>query len=86
MERLSCQDCRHFRQHYVLYDSMASAVNCGHCVVGRCKHRKPDSAACEKFEQGAPELPDRQAVLHFLTTSFLEYVLSLPLPPEVEGR
>lgn len=86
MERIYCEDCCHFRQHYVLNESMASAINCGHCVVGRRKHRKPDSAACEKFEQGAPKLPDRQAVLHFLTTSFLEYVLSLSLPPEVEGR
>ena len=86
MERVCCKDCCHFRQHYVLNESMASAINCGHCVVARCKRRKPDSVACEKFQPGAPDLPDRQAVLHFLTTSFLEYVLSLSLPPEVEGQ
>ena len=86
MERICCKECCHFRQHYVLNESMASAINCGHCVGGRRRHRKPDSAACEKFERGTPELPDRQAAVHFLTTSFLEYVLSLPLPPEVDKR
>ena len=86
MERLCCKDCRYFRQHYILNESMASAVNCGHCVAVRRRHCQPSGEACEKFEEGTPTLPDRQAVLHFLTTSFLEYVQSLPLPPEMEKR
>ena len=86
MDRFCCKDCRHFRQHYVLSESSAFAVNCGHCVAVRSKHRRSDTAACEKFEQGTPSLPNRTAVLHFLTTSLLEHVMSLPLPPEVEER
>ena len=84
MPHFSCKDCRHFRQHYVLGESVATAVNCGHCVTARHKHRAADADACPNFQRGSRALPDRDGVVRFLTTSLLEYILSLPLPPDID--
>ena len=82
MKKDFCGECRHFRQHYILDESRAAAVNCGHCVLARRRHRAADAAACDRFVKGEHVRPDREAVLHFLTTDMLAYILSLPLPPE----
>lgn len=84
----TCQDCIHFHQHYVLDEQSCTAVVCGHCAHPRLKHRRPDAAACAHFEArtAPPPLPDRKKVVHYLTREFLEYVLSLELPPEVRGQ
>ena len=84
MERSLCKDCRYFVRHYLLTEDRAAAVNCGHCTAVRRRHRNANAAACEKFEKGEHPLPQREPVVNFLTTSFLEYVLSLPLPPEID--
>ena len=44
-----CGNCMYFRQHYGIGKSDIYWINCGHCVNGRIKHRKPNAAACTKF-------------------------------------
>ena len=46
---------------------------------------RAEKQACKHFtEREAPqELPDRSKVTHFLTTEFLEHVMSYELPPEI---
>ena len=85
MEEKICRHCKHFHQHYVINTQMCIAINCGHCVYPRIKHMRAEKQACKHFtEREAPqELPDRSKVTHFLTTEFLEHVMSYELPPEI---
>ena len=85
MQQLTCLSCRHFRRHYVLDDSSAMPTTCGHCVAVRLKHRRIDTLACAHFQprEDAP-LPDREKILHYLSTEMLDYIRSLPLPPKIE--
>lgn len=78
-----CKNCIHYYQHYVLSSDRCTAVNCGHCMHPRRKHREPDHPACVHYERCAspPDLPDREGVVNFLTTEMLEFVLRLKLPP-----
>ena len=51
----TCQDCRHFVQHYVKdYCGYRDYVECfaGHCVYPRMKDKKQRTKACKYFEQG----------------------------------
>lgn len=82
MEQSICKNCIHFRQHYILDKHSCTAVSCGHCVQPRLKHRRPEDKACAHYKAGTPSLPDREQVVHFLTTEFLQYITSLVLPPE----
>ena len=85
MEKKICKDCAYFQQHYILDKDCCRRVYCGHCTHGRVKNRKPDRTACEhyKFQDQRSMFPDRQEVVHFLTTEFLKKVLEKPLPPDV---
>ena len=85
MEEKICKQCEHFHQHYVIDKQTCIAINCGHCVFPRIKHMRAGKEACKHFaEREVPlELPDRRKVAHFLTTEFLEHVMSFELPPEV---
>lgn len=49
MENLTCQDCRHFRQHYVKAEKGYAISGYGHCVYPRLKPRRTDTPACENF-------------------------------------
>ena len=84
MNNPTCKTCEHFYQHYSVDDQSYTVTNCGHCVFPRLKHRKPDQKCCEHYTpcQAPPSLPDRKGVVNFLTTDLLQYILSLPLPPE----
>ena len=44
-----CQDCTHFKQHYVKCGKQYMATYCGHCAHPRIKERKEDSPACERY-------------------------------------
>lgn len=84
MTKQTCKTCQHFHQHYHIDAQSYSTVHCGHCVRPRMKHRKPDQTACEFYvpRNTPPSLPDRQGVIHFLSTDLLDYIMHLPLPPE----
>lgn len=85
MECPTCQSCAHFRRHYIISEECCMPVNCGHCTRPRLKKRKPNEKACPQYQEGEgpPSLPDREKVIHFLTTAMLEHILSLELPYEV---
>ena len=86
MSEKQCNECKYFHQHYILDSQRCATVHCGHCTYPRIKHRKPDAPACAYFERCAErDLPDRNQVISFLTTTFLEEILKLQLPPEVKG-
>lgn len=82
MEQYLCKDCSHFRQHYILDANSCTAIDCGHCVYPRLKHRHARAPACANFSLRAapPPLP---ATRHFLSAEVLRWLRSLDLPPEV---
>jgi len=86
MNTPTCETCIYFHQHYVMTDQYSVKAYCGHCVRPRCKHRRPDAKICNLYEarSAPPSLPDRSSTIHYLTTKVLEYVLNLPLPPEIK--
>ena len=47
-----CCNCKHFIQHYYNDTDFRrfTAVNCGHCMHPRCKHRNPGDS-CKKWEE-----------------------------------
>lgn len=49
MEALTCETCRHFRQHYVKVHEGYAVTGYGHCVYPRLKSRRTASPACENF-------------------------------------
>lgn len=86
MGEARCKDCTHYRQHHVLDEQSCTAVDCGHCIYPRQKHRKPDARACSYYElrMNPAAMPDRERVVQFLTEEMLQYILSLNLPPEMK--
>lgn len=51
----TCEDCKHFIQHYIKQDfayggSGFSEAYAGHCTTPRIKDKKPDDKACKYFE------------------------------------
>ena len=51
MEQNYCKTCQHFRQHYGKFGKRYNPINCGHCVRPRLKTRKPDTPACERYQE-----------------------------------
>ena len=88
MDSPICQSCFHFHQHYIMDAQRCTAVNCGHCSYPHTKHRNADTKACQNYKARIDpvSLPDRDGVIHFLTTEVLQFVLSLELPPDLDNR
>ena len=86
MDTPICKTCTHFHPHYTVNEQYCVAIDCGHCCVPRIKHRRPNQQACQHYtsQSQSPALPNRQKVIHFLTTEFLQYILNLELPPEMK--
>lgn len=84
MENQTCKDCAHFYQHYVMTEDSCVRAYCGHCCYGRQKRKRPDSKICEGFLPQPKTVPDRQRTIHYLTTTVLERILDLELPPEIK--
>ena len=80
-----CKNCAHYRRHYIMDRDSCMAINCGHCICVRIKQRKPDAKACDQFvfRDNDANLPDREGVISYLTTDFLQEVLEKMLPPEI---
>ena len=51
VENKICQDCKHFRQHYIKLGKSYQAIMYGHCVFPRLKKRESDEKACEHYKQ-----------------------------------
>lgn len=87
MEDKYCQSCIFFRQHYSLDEERLFLVYCGHCSKsvrsGRKRNIKPDTPACEQyFPTDSPK--NTFVTREYLNKRLLEYVLALPLLPEIE--
>lgn len=78
-----CRDCQYFLQHYIFAASKCVWVNCGHCIFGRVKHRASLARCCGNFEP--KEIEEELVTKEYLSKKLLEYVLSLDLPPKIEG-
>lgn len=85
MDSQTCETCKHYIQHYYLDSQYAGAVWCGHCMLGRRPHKKPNAPACNNYvaRTTEPKLPNRAGVIRYLTTDFLEKLLQMELPPEI---
>lgn len=83
-----CKTCVHYFRHYILDRQRCTPIDCGHCGYPRIKHREPNHRACDRYElrKEPPNLPDRDRVIHYLTTEFLQFVLEHALPPEIDDR
>jgi len=88
MDSQTRKSCMHFVQHYYLDSKYGAAVDCGHCIHGRFKHRHPGSPACKHYaaRTSPPDLPDRAGMIRYLTTDFLKQLLQMELPPEMRDR
>lgn len=83
MNENTCQNCAHYYQHYAFNKRKIIKVNCGHCVIPRLRNRRPYTAACEHFVAGPPD-QDAFATKEYLSKELLQYLLNLPLLPEIE--
>ena len=85
MNEQVCRNCAFYLQHYTLDQRKIFRVYCGHCTRARYKRKLPDAKACAQFQLGStPE--DAFATKEYLSKELLQYVLSLELLPEIEGR
>jgi len=83
MEKNTCKKCIHFRQHYGLDERRLFKLYCGHCVLPGVRRKKPDTVACEKFEEVLQE-ENAFATKEYLSKELLTYLLNLPLLPKIE--
>ena len=83
MNSQTCQNCKHFRQHYGLEETRIFRVYCGHCVLPRIKNKKPDQKACEKFAQKENKEKDFVSK-EYLSKFLLDWVRQLELLPEIK--
>ena len=52
-------------------------------MMPKAKRRQPYAAACEYFTAGPPDM-DAFVTKEYLSKEFLQYLLNLPLLPEIE--
>ena len=77
-----CKNCSHYHQHYALDKRKIFRVFCGHCTLGRARHRKPYAPACEHFLYAPPD-EFAFANKEYLSKELLQYLLNLPLLPNI---
>ena len=52
MEKLSCEDCVHYKQHYIATERGFRALCCGHCMEKLANGRfRKVIAICESFQK-----------------------------------
>ena len=87
MEKKRCNSCAFFKQHYGLDGKKLYRLYCGHCIKAKAhalsKGRKPDALACAQYVPGEPDTSSF-ANKEYLSKTLLEYVLKLPLLPDIE--
>ncbi|MBE6916605.1 MAG: hypothetical protein E7470_01695 [Ruminococcaceae bacterium] len=83
MEKICCQQCKYYRQHYTLDSQRILRVYCGHCTNPTAKHKRPHTAACNAFVPGTPD-EDTFVSKEFLTKALLQRVLDMDLLPPIE--
>lgn len=82
MTQNRCKDCGNFIQHYMLNEcGKLGWVNCGHCVKGRGKTKRPDRKSCEEFVPGE-DVRKKYVTKEYLRKALLQRVLDMELLPE----
>jgi len=51
MNEKTCENCKHFRIHYVRISKGYGKTRSGHCVYPKSKLRYKDTKACEYWKQ-----------------------------------
>lgn len=82
MSQEKCSACRYFLQHYGLRGKHLFRLCCGHCTFSKFKQKRPCAKACENFAPGNDL--DAFVTKEYLSKELLQYVLHLPLLPEIE--
>ena len=83
MENQTCQNCKHFCQHYGLDERGFFRVHCGHCTHCRIKTKKPHQKACPEFVQ--TENKEAEFVSkRYLSKTLLDWIRQLELLPEIQ--
>ena len=85
MDERVCRNCAYYLYHYTLDKRKIFRVYCGHCTRSRHKRKQPDTKACELFQPGSKQ-EDAFVTKEYLSKELLQYILSLELLPEIEGR
>lgn len=78
-----CGTCAYYMQHYALDKSRIFRVCCGHCIYARAKVKKPQTKACENYEQGSSD-SEEFVSKEYLSKKLLKYMLELDLLPKIE--
>ena len=50
-----CQNCVHYRQHYIKAGRSYRSIRKGHCVYPRLKNRENETPACAHFKARPPK-------------------------------
>ena len=83
MENQTCQNCKHFYQHYGLNGTKIFRLQCGHCGLPRLRIKKPYQKACAEFVQG--ENKEKEFVSkEYLSKALLDWIRQLELLPEIQ--
>ena len=61
----TCENFKHFRQHYIKEEEGASRIiiqkiHAGHCAKPRLRNKSPQDTACERFEEKENSLNERK--------------------------
>ncbi len=51
MKEKICNNCIHYRRHYIKYTKCYRPINQGHCVFPRSKLRRPETKGCVHYEE-----------------------------------
>ena len=74
----TCGDCKHYVQHFGLFDGKLQKVFCGHCMQNYAKRKNPDTPVCSKFVAGV-SLKKKMVSKEYLTKKLLQKVLQMEL-------
>jgi len=83
LDKQTCKSCQYYHQHYAFSEGCIHRAFCGHCTFGRCKTKRPYTAACENYIYTAP---DENAFVskEYLSKALLLRVLNMELLPPIE--
>lgn len=56
----TCENCKHFRQHYIKEEEgdsriIIQKIHAGHCAKPRLRSKSPLDTACARFEEKDPQ-------------------------------
>lgn len=85
MKTKLCKNCVYYLQHYIFFSGKLSTVYCGHCLHQKVKRKRirPDTDACDQFDENTTSLSDIFASKEYLTKALVQKILDMELLPEI---